>query len=224
VTEIGENAFKNNDQIEEVKAEGVQTIGNQAFENCSSLEKVKFGKDLSSIGDKAFNYCGLVDAMAVKAAVPPAVTAQTFVGLGRVSNNAPAKVKAKAARRATAATGQKAVNLDVPDDYIAKYLAAQYWNLFSFEFIGEHGGIVRSGQYYDGVWVIYEDGTLIASSETSTGNIDGFYNDATVKRVELMGGATELTWTGFAATDLPTWRRSFSLRLCTNSATRCSKG
>ncbi len=204
VTSIGENAFKNNDQIEEVEAEGVQTIGNQAFENCSSLEKVKFGKDLSSIGNKAFNYCGLMDAMAVKAAVPPTVTAQTFVGLGRVSNNAPAKAKAKyAARRATAATGQKAVSLDVPDDYIAKYLAAQYWNLFSFEYIGEHGGIVRSGQYYDGVWVIYEDGTLIASSETSTGNIDGFYNDATVKRVELMGGATELTWTGFAATDLP---------------------
>ncbi len=203
VTEIGENAFKNNDQIEEVKAEGVQTIGNQAFENCSSLEKVDFGKDLSSIGNKAFNYCGLMDAMALKAAVPPAVTAQTFVGLGRVSNNAPAKVKAKAARRATSATGQKAVNLDVPDDYIAKYLAAQYWNLFSFEFIGEHGGIVRSGQYYDGVWVIYEDGTLIASSETSTGNIDGFYNQPGVKRVELMGGATELNWTGFGPADLP---------------------
>jgi len=204
VTEIGENAFKNNDQIEEVKAEGVQTIGNQAFENCSSLEKVKFGKDLSSIGDKAFNYCGLIDAMAVKAAVPPAVTAQTFVGLGRMSSNAPAKAKAKyAARRATSATGQKAVNLDVPDDYIAKYLAVQYWNLFSFEYIGEHGGIVRSGQYYDGVWVIYEDGTLIASSETSTGTIDGFYNQPGVTRVELMGGATELNWTGFGPADLP---------------------
>ena len=203
VETIGENAFKNNDQIEEVQAEGVKNIGSQAFENCSSLEKVKFGKDLSSIGDKAFNYCGLVDAMAVKAAVPPAVTAQTFVGLGRMSSNAPAKAKAKyAARKAQNATGQKAVNLDVPDDYIAKYLAAQYWNLFSFEYIGEHGGIVRSGQYYDGVWVIYEDGTLIASSETSTGNIDGFYNDATVKRVELMGGATELTWSGFSGSHL----------------------
>ena len=126
VTEIGENAFKNNDQIEEVKAEGVQTIGNQAFENCSSLEKVKFGKDLSSIGNKAFNYCGLVDVMAVKAAVPPTVTAQTFVGLGRVSNNAPAKVKAKAARRATAATGQKAVSLDVPESSVVTYANTLY--------------------------------------------------------------------------------------------------
>ena len=50
VETIGENAFKNNDQIESVEAEGVQSIGNQAFENCSSLEQVKFGKDLSSIG------------------------------------------------------------------------------------------------------------------------------------------------------------------------------
>ena len=204
VETIGENAFKNNDQIEEVVAEGVKSIDSQAFENCSSLERVVLGKKAKSLGTKVFNNCGLVDVMAVKSATPPSVTAQTFVGLGRMSSNAPAKAKAKyAARKAQNATGQKAVSLDVPDDYIAKYLAAQYWNLFSFEYIGEHGGIVRSGQYYDGVWVIYEDGTLIASSETSTGNIDGFYNDATVKRVELMGGATELTWTGFAATDLP---------------------
>ena len=204
VTEIGENAFKNNDQLVEVQAEGVQTIASQAFENCSSLEKVNLGKDVKSLGTKVFNNCGLVDVMAVKAATPPAVTVQTFMGMGVISSNAPAKVKAKyAARRATSDTGQKAVNLDVPEDYIAKYLAAQYWNLFSFEYIGEHGGIVRSGQYYDGVWVIYEDGTLIASSETSTGTIDGFYNQPGVKRVELMGGATELNWTGFGPADLP---------------------
>ena len=207
VETIGENAFKNNDQIEVVEAEGVKNIGDEAFTNCSSLEKVKFGKDVQSLGNKVFNQCGLVDVMAVKAAVPPTVTAQTFQGLGIVSSNAPAKVKAKAAARrapnATAATGQKATTLEVPDEHIAKYLAAQYWNLFSFEFIGEHGGIVRSGQYYDGVWVIYEDGTLIASSESSTGTIDGFYNQPGVKRVELMGGATELNWGGFGPADLP---------------------
>ena len=207
VETIGENAFKNNDQIEVVEAEGVKNIGDEAFTNCSSLEKVKFGKDVQSLGNKVFNQCGLVDVMAVKAAVPPAVTAQTFQGLGIVSSNAPAKVKAKAAARrapnATAATGQKATTLEVPDEHIAKYLAAQYWNLFSFKYIGEHGGIVKSGQYFDGVWVIYEDGTLIASSEASTGTIDGFYNQPGVKRVELMGGATELNWTGFGPADLP---------------------
>ncbi|MBQ6978403.1 MAG: leucine-rich repeat protein [Paludibacteraceae bacterium] len=202
VTEIGENAFKNNDQIEEVKAEGVQTIGNQAFENCSSLEKVKFGKDLSSIGNKAFNYCGLVDVMAVKAAVPPTVTAQTFVGLGRVSNNAPAKAKAKyAARRATAATGQKAVSLDVPESSVVTYANTLYWNLFSMDYIGEHGSIEAGDVFGNGMWILYADSTMIIScSSLETGSglqdqntvHDWGTNAGKIKRIEVLGELTEL--------------------------------
>lgn len=200
VTEIGENAFKNNDQIEEVVAEGVKSIGSQAFENCSSLEKVKFGKEVNSMGEKVFNNCGLVDVMAVKSATPPAITARTFEGLGRMSANAPAKVKAKyAARRATSATGQKSVSLEVPDEHISKYLAAQYWNLFTFEYIGEHGGIVESDQAYDGLYVLYSDGTMIisASAPTDPQNINvGFTISSNakskVKRVEIQGLLTKL--------------------------------
>ena len=201
VETIGENAFKNNDQIEEVEAEGVQTIGNQAFENCSSLEKVKFGKDLSSIGNKAFNYCGLVDVMAVKAAVPPTVTAQTFVGLGRVSNNAPAKVKAKAARRATSATGQKAVSLDVPESSVVTYANTLYWNLFSMDYIGEHGSIEAGDVFGNGMWILYADSTMIIScSSLETGSglqdqntvHDWGTNAGKIKRIEVLGELTEL--------------------------------
>ena len=200
VETIGENAFKNNDQIEEVKAEGVKNIGSQAFENCSALEKVKFGKEVSSMGEKVFNNCGLVDVMAVKSATPPAITARTFEGLGRMSANAPAKVKAKyAARKATSATGQKSVSLEVPDEHISKYLAAQYWNLFTFEYIGEHGGIVESDQAYDGLYVLYSDGTMIisASAPTDPQNINtGFTISSSakskVKRVEIQGLLTKL--------------------------------
>lgn len=201
VETIGENAFKNNDQIEEVHAEGVQTIGSQAFENCSSLEKVKFGKNLSSIGDKAFNYCGLVDAMAVKAAVPPAVTAQTFVGLGRVSSNAPAKVKAKAARRATSATGQKAVSLDVPESSVVTYANTLYWNLFSMDYIGEHGSIEAGDVFGNGMWILYADSTMIIScSSLETGSglqdqntvHDWGTNAGKIKRIEVLGELTEL--------------------------------
>ncbi|MBQ7259492.1 MAG: leucine-rich repeat protein [Paludibacteraceae bacterium] len=200
VETIGENAFKNNDQIEEVKAEGVKNIGSQAFENCSSLEKVKFGKEVSSMGEKVFNNCGIVDVMAVKSATPPAVTARTFLGMGIVSSNAPAKVKAKyAARRATSGTGQKSVSLEVPDEHISKYLAAQYWNLFTFEYIGEHGGIVESDQAYDGLYVLYSDGTMIisASAPTDPQNINtGFTISSSakskVKRVEIQGLLTKL--------------------------------
>ena len=200
VTEIGENAFKNNDQIEEVVAEGVKNIGNQAFENCSSLEEVKLGDNVESLGEKVFNNCGLVDVMAVKSATPPAVTAQTFLGMGVVSSNAPAKVKAKyAARKAKAATGQKSVSLEVPDAHISKYLAAQYWNLFSFEYIGEHGGIVESDLAYDGLYVLYSDGTMIisASAPTDPQNINvGFTISSSakskVKRIEIQGTLEKL--------------------------------
>ena len=200
VTSVGNNAFKNNDQIETVEAEGVTTIGNQAFENCSSLETVKFGDKVTSLGTKVFNQCGLVDIMAVKAATPPTVTSTTFQGLGVTSANAPVKVKAKAAaRKAKVATGQKAVTLEVPDAHIAKYLAAQYWNLFTFEYIGEHGGIVESGQAYDALYVLYTDGTMIvsASAPTDPNNINtGFYlYDATkakIKRLEIQGTLEKL--------------------------------
>ena len=200
VETIGDNAFKNNDLIEEVQAEGVKNIGSQAFENCSSLEQVKFGKDVKSLGTKVFNNCGIVDVMAVKSATPPAVTAQTFQGMGVVSSNAPAKVKAKyAARKAKAATGQKSVSLEVPDEHVSKYLAAQYWNLFTFEYIGEHGGIVESDQAYDGLYVLYSDGTMIvsASAPTDPQNINtGFTISSSaktkVKRVEIQGLLTKL--------------------------------
>ncbi|MBO6032010.1 MAG: leucine-rich repeat protein, partial [Prevotella sp.] len=200
VQTVGENAFKNNDELVSFEGEGVKNIGSQAFENCSSLETVKFGKDVTSLGNKVFNNCGIVDVMAVKAATPPTVTAQTFQGLGVVSSNAPAKVKAKAAaRRAKAATGQKTVTLEVPDAHIAKYLAAQYWNLFSFEYIGEHGGIVESDQAYDGVYVLYSDGTMIVSASAPTNPQDinvGFTISSNakskVKRVEIQGDLTKL--------------------------------
>lgn len=199
VQTVGENAFKNNDELKSFEGDGVKNIGSQAFENCSSLEKVKFGKDVQSLGNRVFNNCGIVDVMAVKAATPPTVSAQTFQGLGVVSSNAPAKVKAKAARRAKAATGQKSVTLDVPDAHISKYLAAQYWNLFSFEYIGEHGGIVESDQAYDGVYVLYADGTMIvsASAPTDPNNINtGFTISSSarskVKRVEIQGDLTKL--------------------------------
>ena len=201
VETIGDNAFKNNDQIEEVQAEGVKNIGNQAFENCSSLERVVLGKKAKSLGTKVFNNCGLVDVMAVKAAVPPTVTAQTFVGLGRVSNNAPAKVKAKAARRATSATGQKAVNLDVPESSVVTYANTLYWNLFSMDYIGEHGSIEAGDVFGNGMWILYADSTMIIScSSLETGSglqdqntvHDWGTNAGKIKRIEVLGELTEL--------------------------------
>ena len=195
VTYIGESAFENNDLLRNFTAEKLKTIGDRAFAGCTNIENYKFGSDLKTIGDHAFDGCEKVDVMALTAANPPDVTAETFEGMGKPE-------EAQGTRRRAGASGLKSITLDVPEEYMTKYLANIYWRLFAF-YTGEHGEVLKSGKYYDGLWVIYSDGTLIASSNTSEGDIDGFYYDTTVKRVEFLGNATELNWTGFGANDLP---------------------
>ncbi len=194
VTAIGENAFKNNDALISFNGEYVKTIGNEAFAGCAALRDVNFGDRLTSLGSKVFDGCPVVANLAVNAITPPSVNSQTFVGMGASASNAPGR-GAKAS-----GSGQQSVTLSVPEEATVNYLAAPYWNLFSMEFIEGHGSIVKSGAYYDGAWVLYSDGTLIASSQTTNGSIDvaTVYNDATVTRVEFLGGANEVKSTFFS--------------------------
>ena len=194
ITTIGNNAFKNNDRLVKVLAKNVQTIGNEAFANCSALTDVDFGDKLTSLGSRVFDGCPAMENFALDAITPPSVTSQTFVGMGASASGAPGR-KAKAS-----GSGQGSVTLSVPEGATVNYLAAPYWNLFSMEFIEGHGAIVKSGAYYDGAWVLYADGTLIASSQTTNGSIDvaTVYNDATVTRVEFLGGANEVKSTFFS--------------------------
>ena len=189
---VGAHAFENNDQLRVVTANNIQTINDYAFAGCSAIKNYSFGSNLESIGKNAFDGCKNVDVMALTAATPPEVTAETFEGMGSSSS--------QSTRRRAA--GQKGVTLDVPEEYMTKYMANIYWRLFAF-YTGEHGAVVKSGKYYDGAWVIYEDGTMIASSETSEGDIEGFFNQPSVKRVQFLGGATKLTWAGFGGHNLP---------------------
>lgn len=191
---IHEEAFKNNDRMSYVTAKNAQTIGNEAFAGCAALEDVDFGDKLTSLGSRVFNGCPAMENFALDAITPPSVNSQTFVGMGASASNAPGR-GAKAS-----GSGQQSVTLSVPEEATVNYLAAPYWNLFSMEFIEGHGSIVKSGAYYDGAWVLYSDGTLIASSQTTTGSIDvaTVYNDATVTRVEFLGGANEVKSTFFS--------------------------
>lgn len=194
VTTINAEAFKNNDILKSFKGENVKTIGNEAFAGCAALEDVDFGDKLTSLGSRVFNGCPAMENFALDAITPPSVNSQTFVGMGASASNAPGR-GAKAS-----GSGQQSVTLSVPEESTVNYLAAPYWNLFSMEFIEGHGSIVKSGAYYDGAWVLYSDGTLIASSQTTTGSIDvaTVYNDATVTRVEFLGGANEVKSTFFS--------------------------
>ncbi len=58
VTSIGENAFNHCTSLESVTIpSGVQTIGNSAFFNCTSLASVAIPSSVTSIGDEAFVDC-----------------------------------------------------------------------------------------------------------------------------------------------------------------------
>ncbi len=193
--EVGEGAFRNCSSLASIDLPMVESIGDEAFYGCTALKSIKFGNVLKSIGTKAFYGCTNAASLGLEAYLPPDVSPETFIGMGSSDP--------QGSRRNASGTGQKSVSLDVPEEAVTNYAAAPYWNLFTMDYIGEHGTILKSGRYYDGAWVIYSDGTLIASSNSSEGDIDGFYNQPSVKCVEFLGNATELNWTGFGANDLP---------------------
>ena len=58
IDSIGDNAYKNNTAIKEVRiTSGVTAIGDSAFEGCTELNCVRIGGSVTSIGDSAFEGC-----------------------------------------------------------------------------------------------------------------------------------------------------------------------
>lgn len=54
---IGDSTFANTDLVEVTLPEGIVTIGEQVFFNCTSLEKVTFSEGLVSLGNSTFAKC-----------------------------------------------------------------------------------------------------------------------------------------------------------------------
>lgn len=61
VTSIGDNAFLNCSGLNKVTfSEGLTSIGDNSFSDCTRLTEVSFPQSLTSIGDGAFNNCSLL--------------------------------------------------------------------------------------------------------------------------------------------------------------------
>lgn len=58
VSEIGEKAFQDNDEIESVTIpDGIKTIGTSAFADCDMLEGIEFSSTVETIGKETFRNC-----------------------------------------------------------------------------------------------------------------------------------------------------------------------
>ena len=184
-TTIGKCAFKGCSSLVNIYLYKIQKIGDQAFEGCSALEAVELGSDITKMGDYVFRGCVNLNTIENMTKEPGIATENTFAAIGSTSYAAP-QHRRKAARTA------KDVLCTVPEQSLTKYLVANGWKGLAYACDGEHGNIAGSGRYYDGYWVIYEDGTLIASSDTKEGEVDFFSPREAVKRIEFKGNSDEL--------------------------------
>lgn len=85
VTAISENAFINS-VIESVEIQqGILTVGQSAFENCTALRSVYFGRNclLESIGDKAFAGCVVLQELEFVASLKN-IGASAFAGCAQL--------------------------------------------------------------------------------------------------------------------------------------------
>ena len=79
VTSIGDWAFYNCSALTQVTLpDSVTSIGYYAFYSCSALTQVTIPGSVTSIGEQAFEYCSALAEINVLATVPPTITASTF--------------------------------------------------------------------------------------------------------------------------------------------------
>ena len=76
---IGNNAF-NGTKITELRLESVESIGENAFQNCNSLKSIWLPKSLSSdkIGSKAFDGCNGIANISLKISSPESIGSDVF--------------------------------------------------------------------------------------------------------------------------------------------------
>ena len=84
VTQIADNAFKNNKTLKKVKiGENVKTIGKNAFKGCTKLISLTLGKNIVTIGNSAFEGCTAIKKITITPKVST-IGAKTFYNCKRL--------------------------------------------------------------------------------------------------------------------------------------------
>lgn len=185
---IGKSAFRNNDQMVNIYLTDVESIGEYAFSGCAKVTDFSFGSKLQSVGNYALQGCVNLDMAEISALNPPTATANAFSGIKTAVSSAPGRNNAPAADNTMPL-------LTVPEAALTKYLTATGWKNFRYETGSEHGTINKSGQFGDGYWILYSDGTMVASSEGEVSEWDVTSFDSyksQIKTLEVVGTMTSL--------------------------------
>ncbi len=110
VTSIGDGAFQDCSSLTSITIpNSVTSIGNSAFRYCSSLTSITIPNSVTSIGDEAFEYCSSLTSITCLATTPPTCGTDCFDGVPRT------------------------IPLYVPAESVEAYKAADTWKEFDVQ-------------------------------------------------------------------------------------------
>ena len=200
VTTIGENAFWNCRTIERVTlGNTVQSIGKYAFGGCESLESVNLPNSLTSIGGQAFGNCESLESIAIPSGVT-SLAGSTFANC----------------------TALKTITLPTTLTNIGSYAFSRCYNLQTVNYAGtqedwnaveildsndpllavkpQTGDVIRTGTCGENVTYILNETTgLLTISGTGAmydyellGNASPFNNNPKIKEIVVESGVTNI--------------------------------
>ncbi|MBQ7462243.1 MAG: leucine-rich repeat protein [Bacteroidaceae bacterium] len=160
---IGEAAFRNLNSLRNVYITRVETLGSYAFEGCTNLRTIELGASLQSVGDYVFRNChGLYDIENMNSTVAT-TTKNSFADIKSDVYN----LRAGGPRKANSYSGQSTVTLIVNNGDIVKYITDANWGRFHIPYADDRGTWVKAGKFGDGMWILYNDGTMVISADNS---------------------------------------------------------
>ena len=179
VAKLGKYAFSNCPKLKTIGLSmmSVTEIGDAAFESCASLPAITLYANCKSLGQLVFHGCSSLVKLTSLATTPPSVKSNTFSGMA--DNN------------------QKSVVLYVDENAIVNYATKSYWNNFTFSGTGSHGDIADVGSFYNGGYILYEDGFMLCGADDHTQNAEATKNALNkyrnkVKQLSVNGNLTTL--------------------------------
>ena len=195
---IDEGAFKGCTALKNIYIYNVENIGSNAFEECSSLATIELGENLKKAGDYIFKNCTSLTYVANMTDTPAEVTDLTFKEI----KSGVYAARGDQAMQAPSDGGQSEVTLKVSDAHVVKYMTNKNWSKFHISYADGRGTWMKAGNFGDGMWVLYDDGTMVVSADKGPG-IEATKSDVgfgwgegeavkATKRLEFKGNITEI--------------------------------